>query len=651
MTRARWTVVCAAALVAVACVEERQQPAGHVNDERLSRLDRAFATRSSDPESAARLFADAGPGSTLERARLEGWLVALASSSADVSAWREVASSPMPDDLETRALLGLARALAADGHTEEAVALLQDAPDHGRRTADQELLQIGDGPWRLEAASRMAVSAPNKLRRDAPELEDSAVASLAPEQLLERSAAWRGVGGAGRGATELRRHRWRGELESSRRLELARCEIASGNPGRAIDTLRGLESADGEVGVVRADAYRRRGWQRYPRANASPSFSSCMDSAVRAADAGGGDRELRIAALRLIVECGTEAGRLAEALQSWWLLEGLGWQDDRRGWLGRRLGVGVARRTGDWEAVLRLASSLPDHERCLGFWAALGAPDRDQRLAVLASVGVPDLYSRWAREILGQAPPATLRLSDEVEPAPPPDSVAWLMDRDALNEAAAQWRRIRSQRRTWPGEGLAVAEFAEFRGRRIDAIRALRTAMPELGTVTMDRAPANGVRAYLPLEWEAAIREAAEVSDVDPWLLAGLARQESAFVAHARSPRGAMGVMQLLPSTARGHARTLGYGSRPDLNDPAVNIRIGARELSRLLRRFGAVEPALAAYNAGETRVRRWWQQTPDRYRFTEMVPIPETYSYIRRVTYLAEAYRLVYAEEWSDSP
>ena len=175
--------------------------------------------------------------------------------------------------------------------------------------------------------------------------------------------------------------------------------------------------------------------------------------------------------------------------------------------------------------------------------------------------------------------------------------------------------------------------------------------MPELGTVTMDRAPANAVRAYLPLEWETAIREAAEVSDVDPWLLAGLARQESAFVAHARSPRGAMGVMQLLPSTARGHARTLGYGSRPDLNDPEINIRIGARELSRLLRRFGAVEPALAAYNAGETRVRRWWQQTPDRYRFTEMVPIPETYSYIRRVTYLAEAYRLVYAEEWSESP
>jgi soluble lytic murein transglycosylase len=87
------------------------------------------------------------------------------------------------------------------------------------------------------------------------------------------------------------------------------------------------------------------------------------------------------------------------------------------------------------------------------------------------------------------------------------------------------------------------------------------------------------------------------------------------------------------------------------LEDPATNIRIGARELARLVRRFGAVEPALAGYNAGETRARRWWQREPDRYRFVESVPIPETYTYIRRVSYLAEAYRLVYADQWGGTP
>jgi soluble lytic murein transglycosylase len=134
-------------------------------------------------------------------------------------------------------------------------------------------------------------------------------------------------------------------------------------------------------------------------------------------------------------------------------------------------------------------------------------------------------------------------------------------------------------------------------------------------------------------------------------LLAGVARQESAFTAHARSPRNALGVMQLLQGTARGHARALGLGSRPELRDPELNIRLGAMELARLLDRFGAVEPALAAYNAGETRVRRWWSLQPDRRLFTEMVPIQETYNYIRRVSYLSEAYRLVYADVWGRTP
>jgi soluble lytic murein transglycosylase len=167
----------------------------------------------------------------------------------------------------------------------------------------------------------------------------------------------------------------------------------------------------------------------------------------------------------------------------------------------------------------------------------------------------------------------------------------------------------------------------------------------------MDRAPANAVIAYLPLRWPAALRAAAAETGVDPWLLAGVARQESAFTAHARSPRNALGVMQLLQGTARGHAHAVGLSRRPDLLDPELNIRIGARELVRLLGRFGAVEPALAAYNAGETRVRRWWSAQPDRRLFTETIPIQETYNYIRRVSYLSEAYRLVWADQWEEGP
>jgi soluble lytic murein transglycosylase len=81
-----------------------------------------------------------------------------------------------------------------------------------------------------------------------------------------------------------------------------------------------------------------------------------------------------------------------------------------------------------------------------------------------------------------------------------------------------------------------------------------------------------------------------------------------------------------------------------------VNIPIGAREVARLVERFGALEPALAAYNAGETRVRRWWRRWPEREIFVESVPIPETYDYVRRVMYLSEAYRLVYRELWEQT-
>jgi len=162
----------------------------------------------------------------------------------------------------------------------------------------------------------------------------------------------------------------------------------------------------------------------------------------------------------------------------------------------------------------------------------------------------------------------------------------------------------------------------------------------------VSRYGADAVRAYLPLRWEESVRAAAAEAGVDPWLLAGLARQESTFNALARSSRGAIGVVQLIPGTARPHSVALGLGRHPDLRDPHVNLRLGARELARLLEGFGAVEPALAAYNAGETRVGRWWRAWPERRSFTESIPIPETYTYVRRVVHLAEAYRAVWGPE-----
>jgi soluble lytic murein transglycosylase len=194
---------------------------------------------------------------------------------------------------------------------------------------------------------------------------------------------------------------------------------------------------------------------------------------------------------------------------------------------------------------------------------------------------------------------------------------------------------------------MAAARFESDRGRPDLAIGWLLVSQPQLGTVALAEAPREVARSYLPLRWQAELAAAAAEAGLPPWLVAGLARQESLFNPIARSPRGAVGLLQLLPSTARLHAAGLGLGRRPDLTDPATNLRLGARELARLLGRFGALEPALVAYNAGETRARRWWARWPERELFTEQVPIPESYNYVRRVSFLAEAYRLVYADVW----
>ena len=116
------------------------------------------------------------------------------------------------------------------------------------------------------------------------------------------------------------------------------------------------------------------------------------------------------------------------------------------------------------------------------------------------------------------------------------------------------------------------------------------------------------------------IAAAAERHGVSPSLVQAVIEVESNFEHRARSRKGAMGLMQLMPSTARQYAVTNPY-------DPRSNIDAGTRHLRMLLDRFD-VSRALAAYNAGEGAVRR----------FGGIPPYPETRSYVRRILRLVEA-------------
>jgi soluble lytic murein transglycosylase-like protein len=103
--------------------------------------------------------------------------------------------------------------------------------------------------------------------------------------------------------------------------------------------------------------------------------------------------------------------------------------------------------------------------------------------------------------------------------------------------------------------------------------------------------------APVPPQFAAALTQAASAANVSPTLLSALVWQESRWNPQAVSPKGAMGLTQLMPGTARD------LGVNPA--DPIANLQGGARYLRQLLDQFdGNVEKALAAYNAGPARVR-----------------------------------------------
>jgi soluble lytic murein transglycosylase len=578
------------------------------------------------------------------------WADCLERATARPDAWRRYLEDQPPEDLSNRARLALIRGLVDEGLLDMALAESSLLSIDERSKADAMLLAVDDPQIRLGAAGRLAVHSPSLLTAADRDLDRRLASRMPTEDRLTRAAAWRRAGRPSKAASELRGERWSGNDEKRRRRELARAELASGSPLRALKALPGEHDSEIEDEILRAQAFRNRAWHLVPSRGARRQFAECVNTAESAiALEARGDDERTASILRL--ECATEHADLETALESWRQLEATNWTDSRREWLGRRLGVALTKVNGTEEIVRDIARSLPAQRRCLRYWTAVNSAFGDHELGALADVEFADLYARWAQQALARPPKPSINLEAPFNPGVPPESVSRLFAVGSPIAALGQWRRIRLSRSPMPREAIAAAEAAAKHGRPTDSIRWLRAGFPELGSVEMSIVPENVVRAYLPLRFEKALVAAARESGLEPWLIAGVARQESGFAAHAVSPRGAIGVLQLLPSTASTHARALGFGSHPDLRDPETNLRIGARELSALVRRFGAIEPALAAYNAGVTRVRGWWKQWPERHRFTEEIPVPETYNYVRRVVYLSEAYRLVYEEEWRTGP
>jgi soluble lytic murein transglycosylase len=153
--------------------------------------------------------------------------------------------------------------------------------------------------------------------------------------------------------------------------------------------------------------------------------------------------------------------------------------------------------------------------------------------------------------------------------------------------------------------------------------------------------PAWWARIWYPLRYSTIVRAHAHNYDLNPALLAAVIDEESKFRADAKSSAGAVGLMQLLPATAKGIAIHTG-GSKfvtSDLYDPEINVRYGAWYLHHLLQKYGDERLALAAYNAGQQNVDTWRAEGKD-------IQFPETRAYVDKVERLKGIYRRTYARE-----
>ncbi|MBM3633859.1 MAG: lytic transglycosylase domain-containing protein [Actinobacteria bacterium] len=188
-------------------------------------------------------------------------------------------------------------------------------------------------------------------------------------------------------------------------------------------------------------------------------------------------------------------------------------------------------------------------------------------------------------------------------------------------------------------------------GRRILGLLLLVASLVALGLAVHQGKPSWYARWWYPLEHDRAINRDARLNGLDPALVAAVVWRESDYDPQAVSPKGAVGLMQLLPSTARfiESQDDSPPGNARDIRDPEVNISYGSWYLRHLIDLHdGSVPAALAAYNAGPENLRKWRADATSKgteLRVPEDVPFAETREYVTDVLDAWPLYRQAYGE------
>lgn len=300
------------------------------------------------------------------------------------------------------------------------------------------------------------------------------------------------------------------------------------------------------------------------------------------------------------------------------------------------------------------------------YWAARARAEAGERTAarerhrlVLADYA-HSYYGRQSARRLGVTPPKfdvaraasrrSSRSTEETarEAVPTGLLIHRLLRAGLYDEALGE---LRAAEQAWGTSPVLQATIAWATREKGDLLRAsvlMKRAYPQYLSEAGASLPDDVLRVTYPVNYWSLIRKYSAAHKLDPYLIAALIAQESGYNPSARSAANAYGLMQVVPETGRAWARKLGIRgfSTQSLFDPEINIRIGTAYFADQVARLGSVHAALAGYNAGPTRARRWAAEKPEleRDEWIDDIPFPETQFYVKRILGTAEDYRALYS-------
>ena len=212
------------------------------------------------------------------------------------------------------------------------------------------------------------------------------------------------------------------------------------------------------------------------------------------------------------------------------------------------------------------------------------------------------------------------------------------MREEARAEISAALQKVGDKKKIFPGLARLYLEIGEYGS----AIALFLQNRP----VKWDKATLPLWTAGYPLTYTEPVVQHASANTISEALIYALIRTESGFSPTIKSRAGAIGLMQLMPNTAKAIAHETGQFNAQNLTTPEFNIKLGTRHFQDLLKRYnGDTIYALAAYNAGGSVVERWRKNLKGMKNdeFIESIPYQETQDYVKKVYSSAATYRQLY--------